>query len=175
MCSIYAAAVRRALPDAQLAVDLFHVVHLAVKMTGDVRRRAVRAKYGRRGRPGDPEYGIKNLLVRDLEQGAAGGPGKPTGSNPGRAPRSDPTITCHAQLRLARGLAADLRLPWQRPCPPGRLTPARVRRGVPQHPPGAPGSGRRAETRQTRPRTPARIEEPAPGHPSRRGQDRQAR
>ena len=32
-------------------------------------------------------------------------------------------IACYAQLRLARHLAADLRLPWQRPCPPGRLTP----------------------------------------------------
>ena len=31
MCSIYACAVRRMLPGAQLAVDLFHVVHLAVK------------------------------------------------------------------------------------------------------------------------------------------------
>jgi transposase len=67
MCSIYASAVRRMLPQAQIAVDLFHVVHLAVKMTGDVRRRAVRGKYGRRGRSGDPEYGIKNLLVRNLE------------------------------------------------------------------------------------------------------------
>ena len=67
MCSIYASAVRRMLPGAQIAVDLFHVVHLAVKMTGDVRRRAVRGKYGRRGRSGDPEYGIKNLLVRNLE------------------------------------------------------------------------------------------------------------
>jgi hypothetical protein len=36
-------------------------------MTGDVRRRVVRGKYGRRGRSGDPEYGIKNLLVRNLE------------------------------------------------------------------------------------------------------------
>jgi hypothetical protein len=33
-----------------------------------------------------------------------------------------------AELHLARDLAADIRLPWQRPCPPGRLTPARVRR-----------------------------------------------
>ena len=32
-------------------------------------------------------------------------------------------IACYAQLRLARHLAADIRLPWQRPCPPGRLTP----------------------------------------------------
>ena len=38
-------------------------------------------------------------------------------------------IACHAQLWLARPLAADLRLPWERPAPPGRLTPARVRRG----------------------------------------------
>jgi hypothetical protein len=38
-------------------------------------------------------------------------------------------ITAHAQLRLARPLAADLRHPWERPAPPGRLTPARVRRG----------------------------------------------
>ena len=67
MCSIYASAVRRMLPSAQIAVDLFHVVHLAVKMTGDVRRRVVRGKYRRRGRSGDPEYGIKNLLVRNLE------------------------------------------------------------------------------------------------------------
>jgi hypothetical protein len=55
------------LPGTRIAVDLFHVVHLAVKMTGDVRRRVVRGKYGRRGRSGDPEYGIKNLLVRNLE------------------------------------------------------------------------------------------------------------
>jgi len=68
MCSIYASAVRRMLPGAQLVVDLFHVVHLAVKMTGDVRRRVVRGKYGRRGRSGDPEYGIKGLLVRNLER-----------------------------------------------------------------------------------------------------------
>jgi transposase len=67
MCTIYASAVRRMLPHATLVVDLFHVVQLAVKMTGDVRRRAVREKYGRRGRSGDPEYGIKGLLVRNLE------------------------------------------------------------------------------------------------------------
>ncbi len=32
-------------------------------------------------------------------------------------------ITAQAQLRLARPLATDLRLPWERPAPPGRLTP----------------------------------------------------
>jgi transposase len=67
MCSIYASAARRMLLRAQIVVDLFHVVQLAVKMTGDVRRRAVREKYGRRGRSGDAEYGVKGLLVRNLE------------------------------------------------------------------------------------------------------------
>jgi hypothetical protein len=53
-------------------------------------------------------------------------------------------IICHTQIRLARHLAADLRRPWERPAPPGRLTPARVRRGFRHlhpkttHPAGAP-------------------------------------
>jgi hypothetical protein len=38
-------------------------------------------------------------------------------------------LACCTQLRLAAALAADLRLPWQRPAPPGTMTPARVRRG----------------------------------------------
>jgi hypothetical protein len=38
-------------------------------------------------------------------------------------------ITVHTQLRLARPLATDLRRPWEKPTPPERLTPARVRRG----------------------------------------------
>ena len=100
--------------------------------------------------------------VETRTAGAAGGPGKPTGSDPGRAPRSDPTIACHAQLRLARPLAADLRLPWERPAPTGRLTPARVRRGfrnihqalpclagAPK--PGKPGPGRPPGSKNRRP------------------------
>jgi hypothetical protein len=38
-------------------------------------------------------------------------------------------IAAYTQLRLARHLAQDLRRPWERPAPAGRLTPARVRRG----------------------------------------------
>ena len=67
MCSIYALAVRRMLPQAQLAADLFHVVQLAVKATGDVRRRVVPTRYGRRSRSGDPDYGVKGLPARHLE------------------------------------------------------------------------------------------------------------
>jgi len=71
-------------------------------------------------------------------------------------------IAAHAQLRLARTLAEDLRLPWQRPAPPGRLTPARVRRGfrnicaaagcpagAPK--PGKPGPGRPPGSKNRRP------------------------
>jgi DDE superfamily endonuclease len=71
-------------------------------------------------------------------------------------------ITAHTQLRLARPLADDLRLPWERPAPPGRLTPARVRRGfrnihatmprlagAPK--PGKPGPGRPPGSKNRRP------------------------
>ena len=73
-------------------------------------------------------------------------------------------IACHAQLRLARALAADLRRPWERPAAPGRLTPARVRRGfrniratsicpagAPK--PGKPGPGRPPGSKNRRPAT----------------------
>jgi hypothetical protein len=71
-------------------------------------------------------------------------------------------IACHAQLRLARPLADDLRRPWERPARPGRLTPARVRRGfrniraktvqpagAPK--PGKPGPGRPPGSKNRRP------------------------
>ena len=71
-------------------------------------------------------------------------------------------IACHAQLRLARPLADDLRLPWERPAQPGRMTPARVRRGfrniratlpcpagAPK--PGKPGPGRPPGSKNRRP------------------------
>jgi hypothetical protein len=73
-------------------------------------------------------------------------------------------IAAHAQLRLARPLAADLRRPWERPALPGRLTPARVRRGfrnirakVPcpagAPKPGKPGPGRPPGSKNRHPAT----------------------
>ena len=41
-------------------------------------------------------------------------------------------LACYAQLRLARQVVADGRLPWERPRPPGRLSPVRVCRGFPR-------------------------------------------
>lgn len=39
-------------------------------------------------------------------------------------------VAAYTQLRLARPLVADQRLPWERPLAPQHLTPGRVRRGV---------------------------------------------
>ncbi|MHB2022901.1 MAG: hypothetical protein ACYCO3_06185 [Mycobacteriales bacterium] len=38
-------------------------------------------------------------------------------------------VAAYTQLRLARGLIADQRLPWERARDPAKLTPTRVRRG----------------------------------------------
>jgi DDE superfamily endonuclease len=78
-------------------------------------------------------------------------------------------ITCHAQLRLARPLADDLRLPWERP----------PRRGGSPPPGSAADSGTSTppcpawpvhQTRQARPRTAPRVEEPPSRTPLRRGE-----
>jgi hypothetical protein len=73
-------------------------------------------------------------------------------------------IAAHTQLRLARPLVVDLRRPWERPAIPGRLTPARVRRGfrnirpttlLPARAPkpGRPGPGRPLGSRNRHPAT----------------------
>lgn len=58
------------------------------------------------------------------------------------------------QLRLARPLAADCRLPWERPRDPGRLTPARVRRDF-----------RRIRQQLGTPASPAKPSRAGPGRP----------
>jgi hypothetical protein len=63
-------------------------------------------------------------------------------------------IAAHTQLRLARELTTDLRRPWERPCPPGRLTPARVRRGF-----------RRLRAATTLPAGAPKPSRPGPGRP----------
>ncbi|MFJ9855191.1 transposase [Streptomyces sp. NPDC101150] len=73
-------------------------------------------------------------------------------------------IAAYAQLRLARPLATDLRRPWEKPAPPNKLTPARVRRGFRNlrvktgSPAGAPkpsrpGPGRPPGSKNHRPAT----------------------
>ena len=72
-------------------------------------------------------------------------------------------MAAYTELRLARSLVDDLRLPWERPRPSTKLTPTRVRRGfrqlrasigTPASPPksSTPGPGRPRGTRKP-PRT----------------------
>src|SRR5262249_18664562 len=63
MSSTYRNGIRKALPQAKIAVDPFHVVQAANKMVAKVRRRETTHKYGRRCRTGDPEYTAKRLLM----------------------------------------------------------------------------------------------------------------
>jgi hypothetical protein len=93
-------------------------------------------------------------------------------------------IASHAQLRLARPLAADLRRPWERPCAPGRLTPARVRRGfrniratatcpagAPK--PGKPGPGRPPGSKNGHPAARYDVGKNPKKHTAGRGQQKQ--
>jgi hypothetical protein len=56
-------------------------------------------------------------------------------------------MAAYTLLRLARPLVADVRLPWQRPQPQGRATPARARQGFPRL---LPALGSPARTRKPR-------------------------
>jgi hypothetical protein len=63
-------------------------------------------------------------------------------------------IAAHTQLRLARPLALDLRRPWEKAAPPGRMTPARVRRGF-----------RNLRAKTSTPASAPKPSRPGPGRP----------
>lgn len=63
-------------------------------------------------------------------------------------------VAAYTQLRLARGLVDDHRLPWERPRDPAKLTPARVRRGF-----------RRLGVTLGTPANPPKSDIPGPGRP----------
>ncbi len=63
-------------------------------------------------------------------------------------------LAAYTQLRLARHLTDDLRRPWEKPLPSGRLTPGRVRRGFP-----------RVHATTARPASAPKPSRPGPGRP----------
>ena len=76
-------------------------------------------------------------------------------------------VAAYTQLRLARGLVDDQRLPWERPRDPVKLTPARVRRGFQRlrptlgTPASAPKSDKPGPGRPKNTRRPPRTRYPA--------------
>jgi hypothetical protein len=56
MSATYRTAIRTVLPHATVAVDHFHVVQLANKMSSMVRHRTTAELRGRRGRAADPQW-----------------------------------------------------------------------------------------------------------------------
>jgi transposase len=116
MCTIYQSAVRRMLPGAEIAVDLFHVVQLAVKTVGDVRRRAIRELYGRRGRAGDPGYGIRHLLEKNLENLSPGQFAKVIETLDATGPGQHAVLAWIGKEKLRRALNLRARITGSVPC-----------------------------------------------------------
>jgi len=64
----YAAGIRRALPEARIVLDHFHLVMLGNAMVTDVRQRALREQQGRRSMKVDPAWAHRRLLLRAGDQ-----------------------------------------------------------------------------------------------------------
>ena len=64
----YASGIRRALPEARIVLDHFHLVMLANQMVTDVRQRVMREQQGRRGMKVDPAWAHRRLLLRAGDQ-----------------------------------------------------------------------------------------------------------
>jgi hypothetical protein len=83
-------------------------------------------------------------------------------------------LAAYTQLRLARQVAGDQRLPWERPRPQPRLSPLRVRRGFPQllaalgSPAATPKPAGRSPGRPTGSRTGAAVRHPAIKKPTKK-------
>ena len=67
-CAVYRSAITRALPDAVIVVDHFHLVRLANQAVTRVRQRVTREHLGRRGTARDPAWANRRRLLRGRER-----------------------------------------------------------------------------------------------------------
>jgi transposase len=67
-CAVYRSAIERALPDAVIVVDHFHLVRLANQAVTRVRQRVTRQSLGRRGTSRDPAWANRRRLLRGRER-----------------------------------------------------------------------------------------------------------
>jgi transposase len=67
-CAVYRSAITRALPQAVIVVDHFHLVRLAGQAVTRVRQRVTREHLGRRGMAKDPAWANRRRLLRGRER-----------------------------------------------------------------------------------------------------------
>lgn len=67
-CAVYRTAITRALPDAVIVVDHFHLVRLANQAVTRVRQRVTQQALGRRGTVRDPAWANRRRLLRGRER-----------------------------------------------------------------------------------------------------------
>jgi transposase len=67
-CAVYRSAISRALPDAVIVVDHFHLVRLANQAVTRVRQRVTQQSLGRRGTSRDPAWANRRRLLRGRER-----------------------------------------------------------------------------------------------------------
>ena len=67
-CAVYRSAITRALPQAVIVVDHFHLVRLANQAVTRVRQRVTREHLGRRGMAKDPAWANRRRLLRGRER-----------------------------------------------------------------------------------------------------------
>ena len=101
----YRGAIEDQLEDAVAVLDAFHVVKLGTQAVDEVRRRIQQQTMGRRGRKGDPLYGIQRTLISGAEHLTDRQANRVT-----NAVRADPA---HEEVYLAWQCAQDLRAAYR--------------------------------------------------------------
>jgi transposase len=112
----YATALATQLPDATRVLDPFHVVKLGLNCVDEVRRRVQQNTLARRGRTGDPLYGIRRVLRRRIDRLST----KARGRLQAGLIAGDPT----GETTLAWTVAQDLMALYQLDDPELARTPA---------------------------------------------------
>ncbi len=105
----YKSAIDDHLEDAVAVLDAFHVVKLGTAAVDECRRRVQQETVGRRGRKGDPLYGIQNILRAGQE--------KLSDRQRARIATAIAANEAHLQAWLAWSCAQQLRSAYRHPNP----------------------------------------------------------
>jgi len=116
MCAIYQSAVKKMLPRAAIAVDLFHVVQLAVKTAGDVRRPRSASSTAAAGSPATPNTASSTCWRRNLENLSPEQLAKVIETLDATGPGQHIALAWIGKEKLRRALNARARVTGSAPC-----------------------------------------------------------